>query len=272
MSTSAQRATDAAAKARALGNELYRAGNLPQAEKAYKTAASLAPDDPSPVSNLSAVRYEMGDYRGAIAHIREAISLNDPETDNSAKNDKLYSRLVKCFLYVLDLDSAEDTVSRISNSQLRAELDETVGSIKALWVEAPDESILRRQVLDQIPRYKPSMQDMPEYYCVGHDHIEELTEPLGMTGTRRRDISILFAGCGDGRNLFSAILSIAYKNAESRRPSLRKLHFTVLDLKPAALARLLIFFNMMEQVDTTISGLVPGAMDGYLTMAYVFSC
>ncbi|KAK8920159.1 hypothetical protein VCV18_007459 [Metarhizium anisopliae] len=107
MSTQPQTATDDAAKARALGNELYRAGKLLQAEKAYKTAASLAPHDPSPVSNLSAVRYEMGDYKGAIAYIRDAISLTVPETDHSAKNDKLYSRLVKCFLYLHDVDSAE---------------------------------------------------------------------------------------------------------------------------------------------------------------------
>lgn len=49
----------------------------------------------------------MGDYKGAIAYIRDAISLTVPETDHSAKNDKLYSRLVKCFLYLHDVDSAE---------------------------------------------------------------------------------------------------------------------------------------------------------------------
>ncbi|KAF5128475.1 hypothetical protein E5D57_009415 [Metarhizium anisopliae] len=138
MSTQPQTATDAAAKARALGNEFYRAGKLLQAEKAYKSAASLAPHDPSPVSNLSAVRYEMGDYKGAIAHIRDAISLTVPEADNSAKNDKLYSRLVKCFLYLHDVDSAEDAVSSIGDAHLRAELDQAVGSMKALLAEAPD--------------------------------------------------------------------------------------------------------------------------------------
>ncbi|EFY95072.2 tetratricopeptide [Metarhizium robertsii ARSEF 23] len=252
MSTQPQTATDDAAKARALGNELYRAGKLLQAEKAYKTAASLAPHDPSPVSNLSAVRYEMGDYKGAIAHIRDAISLTVPETDNSAKNDKLYSRLVKCFLYLHDVDSAEDAVSSIGDAHLRAELDQAVGSMKALLAEAPDESVLRRQLLDRIPRYKPCPQDIAEYFCVGHDQLEMLTEPLGMTGDTRPDISILFAGFGDGRNLFSALITIACMDGESRLSSLSKLHFTVLDLKVAALARLLIFFNMMERVDPAV--------------------
>lgn len=99
--------------------------------------------------------------RGAIAHIRDAISLTVPETDNSAKNDKLYSRLVKCFLYLHDLDSAEDAVSSIGDAHLRAELDQAVGSMKALLAEAPDESVLRRQLLDRIPRYKPCPYVVP---------------------------------------------------------------------------------------------------------------
>lgn len=96
----------------------------------------------------------MGDYAGAIPYIRKAISLTVPETDDNAKKDKLYSRLAKCFLHQLDFSSAEDAMSSISNSHLRTELYEWVESMKALWIEAPDETILRKQVLDQIPRYK----------------------------------------------------------------------------------------------------------------------
>ncbi|KJZ70538.1 hypothetical protein HIM_10082 [Hirsutella minnesotensis 3608] len=264
--------SDTAADARALGNKLYRAGKLSEAEQAYKTAASLAPHDSSPISNLSAVRYEMGDYRGAIAHIRNAISLNVSENDDSAKKDKLYGRLVKCFLHLLDLNSAEDAMSSISNSRLRTELYESVESMKALCVEIPDQSVLRRQVFDQLPRYKPCLQDVPEYYCVGHDQVEPLTESFGTTGTERPDISFFFAGSGDGRNVFSGITSMAYKEAEMRRPCFKNLHFTVLDLKPAALARMLIFFNMMVRVDSEISEEVPNAADYFLAMAYIFSC
>ncbi|KAJ3534692.1 hypothetical protein NM208_g7439 [Fusarium decemcellulare] len=277
------------AEARALGNEFYRAGKLSegkvscthmasqrltyfQAEEAYKTAASLAPHDSSPVSNLSAVRYEMGDYRGAITYIRDALSLNVAEADDNVKKDKLYGRLAKCFLFLLDFSSAGDAITGIGNGHLRAELYESVESAKALWVEVPDESLLRRQILDRIPRYKPWLQDIPEYYCVGHDKIEALTEPLGMSGAGRPDISFLFAGSGDGRNLFSTITSMALKEAEVGRPYFSKLHFTILDLKPAALARVLILFNMMLQVDAEMSEQVPNAKDYFLTMAYIFGC
>lgn len=93
-----------------------------------------------------------------------------------------------------------------------------------------------------------------------------------MTGNTRPDISILFAGFGDGRNLFSALITIACMDGESRLSSLSKLHFTVLDLKVAALARLLIFFNMMERVDPAVPDDVSGAKDEYLAMAYLFGC
>lgn len=162
---------DDAAEARASGNDFYRAGklfagkpssthivwqyfNIFSAEKAYTKAAALAPHDSSPVSNLSAVRYEMGDYKGAIAHIKEAISLSVHGADDISKKDRLYSRLAKCFLYLLDFDSAEDAMSSIGNSHLRTELYKSVESVKALWLEVPDESVLRRQILDQIPQYK----------------------------------------------------------------------------------------------------------------------
>lgn len=114
----------------------------------------------------------MGDYRGAIAHIREAISLTVPETVDIAKTDKLYSRLAKCFLHLLDFSSAEDAISSIGNSYLRTELYESVESMKAIWVEVPDESVLRRQVLDQIPQYKPCLyvSPLPSVICplIGH--------------------------------------------------------------------------------------------------------
>ncbi|KAH8894481.1 hypothetical protein GQ53DRAFT_839555 [Thozetella sp. PMI_491] len=264
--------TDSAAEARALGNNFYRAGKLPEAEKAYKTAASLAPHDPAPISNLSAVRYEMGDYKGAIAHIREAISLTAPEDKESTKADKLYGRLAKCFLYLLDFASAEEVISSIGDSPLRAELDESIQSTKALWSEIPDESGLRNQVLDRIPRYKSWLQDIPEYYCVGHDAIEDLGEPLGLQDTVPSEISFLFAGSGDGRNLFSTITCMLVREVDRDVRTFSKMHATILDLKPAALARVLIIFNMMAQFDVELREGSPTATDCFLDMAYLFSC
>lgn len=103
------------------------------------------------------MRYETGDYRGAIVYTRKAISLTTAETDDSVKKDKLYGRLAKCFLHQLDFSSAEDTISSIADTPLRTELRKSVESLKALWAEAPDEAVLRRQVLDHVPQYKPCL-------------------------------------------------------------------------------------------------------------------
>ena len=128
-----------------------------QAQRAYKKAAFLAPSDLSPVSNLSAVLCEMGDYQGAITYIREAMSLKPSDTNDDAQNDKLSARLAKCFLYLLEFSSAEDALSGMSSSQLRAELCESVKSMMALWAKVPDESLLRKQVLEQLGFYKPCL-------------------------------------------------------------------------------------------------------------------
>ena len=93
-----------------------------------------------------------------------------------------------------------------------------------------------------------------------------------MMDTVNQDISLFFAGSGDGRNVFSAITSLALTDSASRGSSFGKLHFTVLDVKPAAMARLLIFFNMMFQAESEVSRGLPNAMDYFLAMAYTFSC
>jgi len=96
----------------------------------------------------------MGDYRRSITHIRKALSLTVSEANYSAKTDKLYSRLAKCCLYLLDSSSAESAISSIDDGHLRTELYGSLQSMKSLWADIPDESVLRKQVLDRIPRYK----------------------------------------------------------------------------------------------------------------------
>lgn len=274
--TSAQQVgadADAAAEARALGNGLYRAGNLTQAEEAYKKAALLAPQDASPISNLSAVKYEMGDYRAAITYIQKATSLAFSGTDtDDAKKDKLYSRMAKCYLHLLDVHSAEEAISAIGDGHVRAELQESAESIKALSGESPDEALLRGHVLDRLPRYKPCLTSILEYFCVGHDRMDLLKEQFGTKGAGSPDISFLFAGSGDGRNVFSAIMGMMLREEATEGPCFGKLHFTLVDLKPAALARVLIFLYMMIRGETEVVQGDPRGDDCFLDMAYLFSC
>ncbi|KAG6008119.1 hypothetical protein E4U21_005001 [Claviceps maximensis] len=256
-----------------LSIELRVSLHLEATEEAYKKASLLAPNDPSPISNLSAVSYETGDYEGAIGYVRQALLLPSPEQHEHVDKDKLYHRMAKCFLHLRDLTSAKDAISSIRNADLRKKLTATVESVDALRDEVSDESVLRKQILDRVSRYKSSLQDIPEYFCVGHDDVDLFNEDFGEGKPGKNDLSFLFAGSGDGRNAFSAILNMYYKELSTKGWCFGKLHLTLLDLKTAALARVLIFFSMMVECAAVKERRgVREAEDHVLDMAYLFSC
>ncbi|KAM3512042.1 hypothetical protein MY11210_004302 [Beauveria gryllotalpidicola] len=263
---------DTAEKARASGNEFYKAGQLAKAEKAYQLAASLAPQDPAPVSNLSAVKYETGDYKSSITYIKQALALYAAGTKDAGKNDKLNARLAKCFLHLRDLSSVNDALAAISNQDIRVELSESLESALKLQAAVPDEYTLRRQIFDHVPRYKSWLANVAEYYPSGHDQAEMLREPFGIDKTGKvLDVSLLFAGCGDARNVYAALASMGVREDDSER-NFGNLHITMLDLKHAALAKALILFNMMHQIDKEMTTKGPHPTDYFLVMAYVFAC
>lgn len=130
--------------------------------EAYQEAASLAPEDPAPLSNLSAVSFEMGRYSDAVGYIRKALSLSASEPDDGPKKQRLYARMIKCLLYTHEVGEAERafehlhkslSVAGVSTETLRTTIEE----VKALWDSASQESPLRSQVFDRLPRYKPSL-------------------------------------------------------------------------------------------------------------------
>ncbi|KAJ6782404.1 hypothetical protein PWT90_10097 [Aphanocladium album] len=269
-------ANNEADEARASGNELYKAGELLQAEIAYKKAASLAPEDPRPLSNLSAVRFELGDYKTAILFVNKAIALSGDGNGAAASQDKLYSRLAKCHLYCLDYASAENAISRIAGVTLQAELQGWSNSLKSLSSEFPDQNTFRKTVLDQFRRYKPALTDVAEYFAMGHDQMDPQTESFLGVSAQDSDLSFFFAGSGDGTNVFNAILNVTHKGSEARRKVSRMLHITALDMKPTAIARLLIFFDLIFHVGVQISAKRSKSAkvdhDGFVAIAYFFSC
>lgn len=59
----------------------------------------------------------------------------------------------------------------------------------------------------------------------------------------------MFCGIGDARNLFQTILNFyAFEFPRPEREKTKRLHFTVLDLKPAIIARDLIFFSLLDEM------------------------
>ncbi len=98
---------------------------------------------------------------------------------------------------------------------------------------------------DSRPLILLASANVAEYYPFGHDQVEYFTEVLGVDAKGNKyNVSMLFAGSGDARNVFAAITSMSFREDDKTR-SFGHLHITMLDLKHAALAKTLILLNMM---------------------------
>lgn len=108
----------------------------------------------------------------------------------------------------------------------------------------------RRQVADDLGR-----QDEPEYFPFGNDNAESVFDS-GMFETAKSgsSLSFLFGGIGDGRNLLATLFSMMVFCRSSGR-HFKSLHCTLIDLKPAALARLLILLSLFSS-ETSGRGLM----------------
>ena len=130
------------------GNDLYRRGLFGKATKAYFEALSLTPDDPAPLSNLSAVQFELGNYSESILYAEKALKLLQSEANSSPKKQKLFLRLVRA--QVLQLQDATPLVTQL------ASLDSAHDSATMIHSNRR-QSVSWSKVLDEIPRYRPSL-------------------------------------------------------------------------------------------------------------------
>jgi hypothetical protein len=82
---------------------------------------------------------------------------------------------------------------------------------------------------------------------VGHDcpHPELDEAMLSL----KQDLSWLFAGIGDARNFFMTLFKLRTDVLTSDSPIESRLHFTLIDLKPAAIAKILIMLHLLDQTD-----------------------
>lgn len=198
----------------------------------------MAPEDPSPHSNLSAAHYEMGLYAQCIEDIDTALGLD--KNKSSALEQKLVPRLVKSYLQVNDPKAAVDALNRVSESGDKAVMEFVCRRLANSSL--PKEHKYRRDRLQQLPRYLPSLDPVREYYVVGHDEACSQID-ASMLDQSDRSVSILFGGIGDARNMYATLLKVDQLEREFLRLPTRKYHLTINDIKPETLARdLLMFF------------------------------
>lgn len=117
----------------------------------------MAPEDPAPWSNISAIKFEQGDYASALKNLEKALSLSSLEPDDGPKKQKLYTRMAKCHLHSLSLKDAEQAVKSLTDDASGKELRAALEGLQKTWSASPDESAFRTQVFDRVPRYNGSL-------------------------------------------------------------------------------------------------------------------
>ncbi|KAK9415882.1 putative DUF4470 domain-containing protein [Seiridium unicorne] len=259
-------ASTAASAARDRGNALYRAGKLSAAETAYTEAARLAPKDPRPLSNLSAVKFEMGNYFGAAIFSEKALKLLQNDSD-PALEQKIRVRLAKSYLYARKPAQAKTAVSGITAENDRRQLEHSISAMEASDREQPDIKKLRVAVIERLPRFKFALQNEPEYFSVGHDGADTLLDDR-MADAVQDSYSFLLAGVGDARNVFATLAFISLMGL-SKPPLLsKKFHFTLLDIKPAVFARDLLMFRLLLDAAKESS---EKSSETLVTLSYLFA-
>lgn len=144
--STASTAEERSAEARKRGNDFYNKAKFDLATNAYLQAFSLAPNDPAPLSNLSAVQLELGIYSGCILYGENALKLMHAQDDSSPKKQKLFQRLAKARLLLL-----QDVSSALSKLIASDALHKSV----AMHGLGSNTSNPWPKVLDEIPRYRP---------------------------------------------------------------------------------------------------------------------
>ncbi|WDK21941.1 tetratricopeptide [Colletotrichum graminicola] len=252
--------------ARERGNGFYRRGLFAE------EAASLAPKDPAPWSNISAIKFEQGDYSTALDNIEKALSLSAEEPDSSPKKQKLYTRMAKCHLFSLSFDDAEKSVTSLHDDSSAHAMRATLEDMHKIS-SMSSKGELRQQVLDRLPLYKGQLQDRPEYYAVGHDTAYPLwDEPLWHAVGPRGDVSFLLCGSGDARHLFATMVFLGLSGlSQGENRLFNKAHFTILDINATALARTLVILDMVIRYAIMRCAKMPRIEDALTVMSYIYS-
>ncbi|KAK4548293.1 hypothetical protein LTR36_010163 [Oleoguttula mirabilis] len=213
------------------GNEFYRAGNLAEAVNLYRCAIELAPSEATPLSNLSAALFELGDYQQCYESCQGALALRTEES---------------CLL-LLDTKKAAAAADLIVAFKDKTQLERCIEGYEDSVSHWPDSRAAHTKIVMELPRYKCMVETVPEYYVLGHDTPTSLYDK-SLLESGRDTISMMFGGIGDARHLHMTLGDIhdQENRASGRRP--KSFHFTIVDIKAAAIACDLLVLLMFDEL------------------------
>ncbi|KAF7880948.1 uncharacterized protein EAF02_006839 [Botrytis sinoallii] len=213
------------------GNDLYKSGKLLRSIAKYQESANLVPDNCTPLGDLSAAYFEVGEY----PMYRQA-------------REELFKSWGKARTMRIRICSTHEF---LKNSSLSANI------VKALlnsWTHLTNFF------------YGATAK---EYCCVGNDkpaslfdHTIDKNEPVS------NDVSFLFAGIGDARNLLQIIIDISELEKKHHLKQ-KQYHLTMVDVSHNTITRDLIISMLLEEY----SNLEPSsekAEEILSTLFYVF--
>lgn len=90
---------------------------------------------------------------------------------------------------------------------------------------------------------------------------------------RQDNISVMLCGSGDARWFFKTLMDVGKGlKMSSDRERVKKLHFTFVDIKPAALAKFVVIFHLLTQSNIMTFQNGPDHLDALVVIAYLYTC
>ena len=215
--------------------------SLVLAVQKYQEAVQLAPEDATPLSNLSAVYYEMGLYTKSIDSVESALKLSSADELGS----KLRLRLIRSLLQAQRYDQAHEALRDPSSLVDDAILFSTVSHSKTMSQISKRQAMSK--IVTQLPRYMPTLISGCEYFTVGHDTAEAQVNREMVTESSE-PLSFFFGGIGDARHLFATIITLRALEQDTQQLAQRHYHVTINDLKAGALARGLVVLSLFSDL------------------------
>jgi len=162
---------------------------------------------------------------------------------------KMLLRLAKALLLRKKYPEAKARLAALGDCPEKAALEqaaqhETSDSPTVTKASASSNSVRK------LPYTKPHVDDVAEFYNVGHDTPGSMYDALlFFRADETETLAFFYAGIGDARHAFQTMTSIRrledVKDLEVKKMSF---HFTLNDVKHEVLARDLLFFLLLERL------------------------
>ncbi|SJL14510.1 uncharacterized protein ARMOST_17971 [Armillaria ostoyae] len=256
--------SDAPAKLKERGNELFKGGSFREAAKFYRQAQESSPEDPIYTSNLSAALYELGDYSNAFNAVCLAVTKSDPESPDFLQ--RLSARMAKCLLYgTIDRKVVSQAAIIVNKLESRHSSKEWK-MWRALESEADRIAVGSAAAqcrLLNMNKLKSNLNPTLEFFKIGHDIPMSIIDNWGALHTQDVPLSLkqlslskisklsfLFAGVGDARHVFGSLIGLgrAFSELGKNKRKQFKAHLTLLDIHPSVLARDLCFLILLANL------------------------